>query len=134
MKLRMDINYHDLFKPYVCEICQKGFTQSGSLKQHMYLHSGERPYKCKFCDRAFTQAKTLKFHLRRHTEEKPFTCEVCLATFRQRDGLKRHLKAKHDVNLVYERPNQVQLTEETISNILIKSDEAPDESDEISEK
>lgn len=97
------IQSHDGYKAYVCSICSKGFTQSGSLKQHMYIHTGERPYKCNFCSREFTQGKTLKFHLRRHTEEKPFVCEYCNTTFRQRDGLKRHLKAKHQVELKFER-------------------------------
>ena len=73
----------------------------------MYIHSGERPYKCNYCDRAFTQGKTLKFHLRRHTEEKPFICTQCNSAFRQRDGLKRHLKARHNIDLVYERHNQL---------------------------
>lgn len=36
------IQSHDGYKAYVCQICSKGFTQSGSLKQHMYIHSGER--------------------------------------------------------------------------------------------
>jgi hypothetical protein len=35
------IQSHDGYKAYVCHICNKGFTQSGSLKQHMYIHSGE---------------------------------------------------------------------------------------------
>lgn len=73
----------------------------------MYIHSGERPYKCNFCDKAFTQGKTLKFHLRRHLDEKPFVCSECNCTFRQRDGLKRHLKSRHNVELKYERPNQI---------------------------
>lgn len=34
------IQSHDGYKAYVCQICNKGFTQSGSLKQHMYIHSG----------------------------------------------------------------------------------------------
>jgi Zinc finger, C2H2 type len=101
------IQSHDGYKAYVCTICNKGFTQSGSLKQHLYIHSGERPYKCHFCDRAFTQGKTLKFHLRRHTEEKPFICTECSSAFRQRDGLKRHLKSRHNIELVYERNNQL---------------------------
>jgi hypothetical protein len=31
---------HDGAKNYRCEICDKGFTQSGSLKQHYYIHTG----------------------------------------------------------------------------------------------
>ena len=97
------IQSHDGYKAYVCQLCSKGFTQSGSLKQHMYIHTGERPFKCNYCTREFTQAKTLKFHLRRHTEEKPFSCSECSTAFRQRDGLKRHLKAKHNIELKYDR-------------------------------
>ncbi|KAG5667469.1 hypothetical protein PVAND_015449 [Polypedilum vanderplanki] len=120
------IQSHDGNKPYVCNICNKGFTQSGSLKQHVYIHSGERPYKCKYCDRAFTQQKTLKFHLRRHLDEKPFLCQECNATFRQRDGLKRHLKARHNIELKYDRTNQ--MDEKIISFVNI------DESDEKSKR
>lgn len=49
----------------------------------------------------------MKFHLRRHTEEKPFICTECNSAFRQRDGLKRHLKSRHNIELVYERNNQL---------------------------
>jgi uncharacterized C2H2 Zn-finger protein len=126
------IQSHDGYKAYVCQVCNKGFTQSGSLKQHMYIHSGERPYKCQFCDRAFTQGKTLKFHLRRHTEEKPFTCTVCNSSFRQRDGLKRHLKSRHNIELKYDRNNQlmdkaidyVNVDNETESNTDTKTSES----------
>lgn len=41
--------------------------------------------------------------MRRHLDEKPFECEECHATFRQRDGLKRHLKARHNIELKFER-------------------------------
>lgn len=71
----------------------------------MYIHSGERPYKCNYCDKAFTQGKTLKFHMRRHLDEKPFVCTNCDQRFRQRDGLKRHLKARHNIELKFERGN-----------------------------
>lgn len=111
------IQSHDGYKAYVCQICSKGFTQSGSLKQHMYIHSGERPYKCQYCERAFTQGKTLKFHLRRHTEEKPFICSVCNSAFRQRDGLKRHLKSRHNIELKYDRNNQLVEKEVTYVNV-----------------
>lgn len=122
------IQSHDGNKAYVCQVCNKGFTQSGSLKQHMYIHSGERPYKCQYCDRAFTQGKTLKFHLRRHTEEKPFICTECNSAFRQRDGLKRHLKSRHNIELKYDRNNQLNESSDKII-AFIKFDETSNATD-----
>jgi uncharacterized Zn-finger protein len=144
------IQSHDGYKAYVCQICNKGFTQSGSLKQHMYIHSGEvrkcsfyprqilflffqRPYKCHFCDRAFTQGKTLKFHLRRHTEEKPFICTECNSAFRQRDGLKRHLKSRHNIELVYERNNQIDEKMLAFMGVGMEKKEAEEEESAVNE-
>lgn len=82
------IQTHDGVKPYQCNICGAGFTQNGSLKQHVFIHTGEvirfrlsfgiyktfyiflflqRPYTCSICNRGFTQSKSLVFHMRRHT-------------------------------------------------------------------
>lgn len=80
------IQTHDGVKPYQCTICGAGFTQNGSLKQHIFIHTGEvsrlrylncskkfnisflqRPYNCSICNRGFTQSKSLVFHMRRHT-------------------------------------------------------------------
>lgn len=35
------IQTHDGVKPYQCNICGAGFTQNGSLKQHIFIHTGE---------------------------------------------------------------------------------------------
>lgn len=35
------IQTHDGVKPYQCTICGAGFTQNGSLKQHIFIHTGE---------------------------------------------------------------------------------------------
>lgn len=35
------IQTHDGVKPYQCNICGAGFTQNGSLKQHVFIHTGE---------------------------------------------------------------------------------------------
>ena len=54
---------HSEEKPHHCSVCDKGFRQKGSLKEHLLTHSGDKPHKCSMCDAAFTQ----KGHLKAHT-------------------------------------------------------------------
>ncbi|KFM12739.1 PR domain zinc finger protein 12, partial [Pygoscelis adeliae] len=37
---------HTLDKPFVCRFCNRRFSQSSTLRNHVRLHTGERPYKC----------------------------------------------------------------------------------------
>ena len=47
-----------------CDVCEKRFTRSGSLKVHMRIHTNERPYECDVCDKAFRQLAHLQSHMR----------------------------------------------------------------------
>ncbi|GFW68440.1 zinc finger protein 233 [Trichonephila clavipes] len=88
---RHHLHVHDDKKPYICEICNKGFSKTGRLKEHSWTHTNEKPYVCEMCSKGFSRNGNLKRHLRIHTEEKPYACEMCNSRFSQTCHLKAHL-------------------------------------------
>ena len=77
-------------KLHTCPICEKIFTQSVSLKQHMIVHSSAKPYKCSCCSKSFKRSSTLSTHLLIHTGIRPFACEFCGKRFHQKSDMKKH--------------------------------------------
>ncbi|XP_030649643.1 zinc finger protein 408 [Chanos chanos] len=74
-----------------CPECDKELANTGSLRNHMRLHTGERPYACPHCGKCFRQRGNLQGHLRIHTGEKPYKCDHCDQHFSQAPELRRHL-------------------------------------------
>jgi KRAB domain-containing zinc finger protein len=91
---RHTLTVHAKEKTYKCEQCDYATSDPYSLTGHKRTHTGEKPYQCDQCDKAFTFSSNLKEHKRIHTEEKPYECDVCKKAFTQSSALKIH-KGRH---------------------------------------
>ncbi|XP_071448084.1 zinc finger protein 62-like [Hetaerina americana] len=55
---------------YTCSICHKTLSSKLIFEGHMRQHTGERPFVCEVCGRGFATAKIMKIHVKRHKKNK----------------------------------------------------------------
>ena len=66
-----DFKHHTLqfhtpehLKPFVCQICKKGFIYKSKFEDHMNVHLGLKPHKCQYCNSTFADKANKRMHER----------------------------------------------------------------------
>lgn len=88
---------------FMCEICDKQFSQKKNLNNQIRSHSKNKTsdkfnsevkkHKCHLCGTAFAKITDLTQHASTHVgdREKSHKCEICSKSFAQSGHLKQHL-------------------------------------------
>ncbi len=76
-------------KPYLCDVCGKRFSQSGSMQHHKRtVHGGERRYQCPQCGEKFTEARNLRRHIKSVcNKSKEYKCVICERCFSRAEAV-----------------------------------------------
>lgn len=94
--LEAHINKNHLHRrPYICEICDKGFYKNSNLVEHYSSHMSKNKMCCSICGTKFGNEKCFRDHLKLHTGEKPYKCDQCDETFVTAGRRSDHVKRKH---------------------------------------
>jgi uncharacterized Zn-finger protein len=56
-------------KPYVCDICGRGYSYLASLQQHQACHRADHQHQCQGCGRLFKSKEELEKHKETHNTD-----------------------------------------------------------------
>ncbi|KPJ17566.1 Myoneurin [Papilio machaon] len=82
-------------KKFSCATCQRDFVDDRSLMWHQRLHTNERPYVCDVCGRGFVSLNRRNQHAVCAHTAPARRCPLCPALFHLRSMVNTHVKKVH---------------------------------------
>ena len=72
--MKNHVRMHKDVRPFQCQFdnCQKSFSSENALKKHSLNHT--RPYVCQVCNKGFSRRYLLMDHFKKHCKNKPDAC------------------------------------------------------------
>ncbi|GLH09696.1 Protein suppressor of hairy wing [Gryllus bimaculatus] len=118
----------DSEKPFQCNLCDKSFSLSSRLKDHLHCHTLEKPYQCHLCDKAYCSSDALRAH-RNHKHKLKgkgigklvHQCDECQTQFSTSGYLLRHKNRFHLKNTQTEAIEEYKFEQRAASIQLIES-------------
>ncbi|XP_037296820.1 uncharacterized protein LOC115451564 [Manduca sexta] len=100
--LRSHLQTHSGKRPYMCIVCNKGFTTKWNLKLHRWTHMSRssKPFKCHLCKGAFIRQTEYISHMNAHKSVRPYTCNYCGCQFIRKYNCQRHVR-EHEMAKKY---------------------------------
>lgn len=95
--LETHMKLHQVIKPFTCNTCGKVCKTERRLNIHQERHAfdGEK-CKCDICERSFSSSSSLKKHKLRIHRPLPHICPYCQAGFEEHRYMAIHAKRAHD--------------------------------------
>ncbi|XP_017143351.1 zinc finger protein weckle [Drosophila miranda] len=80
---------HNDIKPFICDICARGFNLLAALNDHKLVHTDECPFECPVCQRRFKNKARLRVHADTHSAT-IYECNICGLKLKTRRTFNKH--------------------------------------------
>ncbi|KAL1132822.1 hypothetical protein AAG570_010774 [Ranatra chinensis] len=84
-----------------CQVCGRVLSTKATLKEHMFIHSGEKPFECLLCGKKIRHRANFIIHVQGHSLGQPHVCLNCGVSFPKRSELNSHVAAEHPEDRPY---------------------------------
>lgn len=131
-RLMKHMRIHNNEQPFQCEICQKVYNASSSLKSHQRMahnmnnnNSGngidtasvnnQASLTCTICNKSFLKSCHLTVHMKTvHNNERQYACQYCSYRFSMQSKLSAHIRQAHSNVETLTPPTALTTSEEII--------------------